>query len=51
MQNALLACIFSSIICGIIGIVITEKKLVMMRPDEDSEQLIISLPVEIQIVF
>lgn len=30
MQNALLACIFSSIICGIIGIVITEKKLVMM---------------------
>jgi len=30
MQNALLACIFSSIVCGIIGIIITEKKLVMM---------------------
>ncbi len=30
MQNALLACLFSSIVCGIIGIIITEKKLVMM---------------------
>lgn len=30
MQNALLACVFASIVCGIIGIIITEKKLVMM---------------------
>lgn len=30
MKNALIACILSSIICGIIGVIITEKKLIMM---------------------
>lgn len=30
LQYALIACLFSSIICGIIGVIIIEKKLVMM---------------------
>jgi zinc transport system permease protein len=30
MQNALIACVFSSVVCGIIGVIIIEKKLVMM---------------------
>jgi zinc transport system permease protein len=30
MQNALFACILASIVCGIIGVIIVEKKLVMM---------------------
>lgn len=30
MQNAVIACLLSSIVCGIIGVVIVEKKLVMM---------------------
>jgi zinc transport system permease protein len=30
LQHACIACLFSSIICGIIGVIIIEKKLVMM---------------------
>ncbi|HBR31564.1 MAG TPA: hypothetical protein DD733_05735 [Clostridiales bacterium] len=30
LQHAVLACLFSSIVCGIIGVVIIEKKLIMM---------------------
>ncbi|NLO49262.1 MAG: metal ABC transporter permease [Clostridiales bacterium] len=30
LQNALFACILASIVCGIIGVIIVEKKLVMM---------------------
>lgn len=30
LQNALAACILASIVCGIIGVIIVEKKLVMM---------------------
>ena len=30
MQNACVACLLSSVICGIIGVIIIEKKLVMM---------------------
>jgi len=30
LQNALLTCIFASIVCGIIGVIILEKKLLMM---------------------
>jgi len=30
IQNALMACILASIVCGIIGVLIVEKKLVMM---------------------
>lgn len=30
MQNAFFACILASIVCGIIGVIIVEKKLVMM---------------------
>lgn len=30
LQNALLASVFASIVCGIIGVIIVEKKLVMM---------------------
>lgn len=30
MQNALIACILASIVCGVIGVIVVEKKLVMM---------------------
>lgn len=30
IQNAFLASVFASIVCGIIGVIIVEKKLVMM---------------------
>ncbi|NLY71366.1 MAG: metal ABC transporter permease [Clostridiales bacterium] len=30
LQNALLTCIFASIVCGIIGVIIIEKKMLMM---------------------
>lgn len=30
MQNALLACIMASLVCGVIGVIIVERKLVMM---------------------
>ena len=30
LQNAIIASLFASIVCGIIGVIIVEKKLVMM---------------------
>ncbi|NLC78983.1 MAG: metal ABC transporter permease, partial [Ruminococcaceae bacterium] len=30
LQNALIACVLASVVCGIIGVIIVEKKLVMM---------------------
>lgn len=30
LQNALIACLLASIVCGVIGVIIVEKKLVMM---------------------
>lgn len=30
MQNAIIACILASIVCGIVGVIIVQKKLVMM---------------------
>lgn len=30
LQNALIACLLASVVCGIIGVIIVEKKLVMM---------------------
>lgn len=30
MQNAVLACILASVVCGLIGVIVVEKKLVMM---------------------
>ncbi|MEF9971804.1 MAG: metal ABC transporter permease, partial [Oscillospiraceae bacterium] len=30
MQNALIACILASVVCGLIGVIVVEKKLIMM---------------------
>ena len=30
MQNAFIACLLASIVCGIIGVIVVEKHLVMM---------------------
>jgi len=30
LQNAVIACILASIVCGMIGVIIVEKRLIMM---------------------
>jgi zinc transport system permease protein len=30
LQNALISCVLASVVCGIVGVILVEKKLVMM---------------------